>query len=102
MQWPESRCFSMQSASNEEYLKITYAIKGKFTHRISEELRPGKKIWLKMAYGNLFQTTAFKDHCVFIAGGTGITAFCRFGINFRKPSLTKFSYRGVIPQIFCV
>lgn len=74
-QWPESRCFSMQSSPEEELLKITYAVKGKFTERMHRELHPGKEVWLKLPYGDLFQRDQSKENCVFIAGGTGITPF---------------------------
>jgi NAD(P)H-flavin reductase len=74
-QWPESRCFSMQSAPVNEIIKITYAVKGKFTIRMSRELMTGKEIWLKLPYGNIFESAHNKDKSVFIAGGTGITPF---------------------------
>ena len=31
-QWPESRCFSMQSNPDQKTIKITYAVKGRFTN----------------------------------------------------------------------
>jgi NAD(P)H-flavin reductase len=74
-QWPESRCFSMQSSPNEETLKITFAVKGNFTKRMSQELHGGKVLWLKMPYGDIFQRNHDKNNCVFIAGGTGVTPF---------------------------
>lgn len=74
-QWPDSRCFSMQSNPDEELLKITYAVKGKFTNRMKNELHEGKEIWLKLPYGDIFQRGHNKNNCVFIAGGTGITPF---------------------------
>ena len=74
-QWPESRCFSMQSNPDEEMLKITFAVKGNYTKRMSRELREGKEIWLKLPYGDLFTQPHNKVNTVFIAGGTGITPF---------------------------
>src|SRR5664280_2120522 len=53
-QWPESRCFSMQSNPNEESIKITYAVKGKFTSVMEQQLRIGSEVWLKLPYGDLF------------------------------------------------
>jgi len=73
--WPESRCFSMQSAPNEPLLKITFATKGNFTKRMSTELTKGKIIDLKLPYGELFQYEHSKNNVVFIAGGTGITPY---------------------------
>src|SRR3989339_1953531 len=72
-QWPESRCFSMQSSPNEKTLKITFAVKGNYTKRIAHELQEGKKVWLKLPYGDLFSQDHSLINCVFIAGGTGIT-----------------------------
>jgi len=73
--WPESRCFSMQSSPHDEFLKITYAVKGEYTKRMSEELFVGKEVWLKLPYGDLFQRSHNVNNSVFIAGGTGITPF---------------------------
>lgn len=74
-QWPESRCFSMQSNSEEKEIKITYSAIGKFTKRMANELREGKEVWLKLPYGDIFQRGHDKKNCVFIAGGTGVTPF---------------------------
>jgi ferredoxin-NADP reductase len=74
-QWPESRCFSMQSAPGEPTLKITYAVKGDFTKEMEEKLKVGSEVWLKLPYGDLFQQDHDKTKTVFIAGGTGITPF---------------------------
>ncbi len=74
-QWPESRCFSMQSSPQEELLRITYSVKGRFTQRMTNELTLGKKVWLKMPYGSLFEVEHDKTKTIFIAGGTGITPF---------------------------
>ncbi len=80
-QWPESRCFSMQSSPNEETLKITYAVKGNFTKRMSQELHEGNEVWLKFPYGDLFTQSHSKVNTVFIAGGTGITPFLSLFTN---------------------
>ena len=74
-QWPESRCFSMQSNPNEEHIKITYAVKGVFTKQMEQTLNKGSEVWLKLPYGDLFQQPHSKENVVFIAGGTGITPF---------------------------
>lgn len=74
-QWPESRCFSMQSNPNKESIKITYAVKGKFTSVMEQQLRIGLELWLKLPYGDLFTKNQNKINTVFIAGGTGITPF---------------------------
>ena len=74
-QWPESRCFSMQSAPGKELIRITYAVKGIFTSRMQQELKPGKQVTMKLPYGDLFMKPHKKMNNVFIAGGTGITPF---------------------------
>jgi ferredoxin-NADP reductase len=74
-QWPESRCFSMQSNPKEETIRITYSVKGAFTKQMEKELKVGSEVWLKLPYGDLFTQTHNKTNTVFIAGGTGITPF---------------------------
>ncbi|HEY5535098.1 MAG TPA: FAD-dependent oxidoreductase [Ignavibacteria bacterium] len=74
-QWPESRCFSMQSNPNEPRISITFSDKGKFTKRMANELDKGKEVWLKLPYGELFTQPHNKANTVFIAGGTGITPY---------------------------
>lgn len=74
-QWPDSRCFSMQSNPGYDTIKITYAVKGKFTSFMEEQLAIGSEIWLKLPYGDLFTQPHNKSNSVFIAGGTGITPF---------------------------
>lgn len=73
--WPESRCFSMQSAPCGETIAITYAAKGSFTQRMASELKPGKTVTLKLPYGELFTDDFNREKVVFIAGGTGITPY---------------------------
>lgn len=74
-QWPESRCFSMQSNPDDEDIRITYAVKGRFTIMMEKQLRVGSEVWLKLPYGDLFTRDHNKKNTVFIAGGTGITPF---------------------------
>jgi ferredoxin-NADP reductase len=74
-QWPESRCFSMQSNPDEPDLKITYAVKGRFTRMMEMQLKVGSEVWLKLPCGDLFTRDHNRKNTVFIAGGTGITPF---------------------------
>jgi NAD(P)H-flavin reductase len=74
-QWPESRCYSMQSNPASDTIKITYAVKGKFTKQMEELLHVNSEVWLKLPYGDLFTQKHNKINTVFIAGGTGITPF---------------------------
>ncbi|NOU48457.1 MAG: FAD-dependent oxidoreductase [Bacteroidales bacterium] len=74
-QWPDSRCFSMQSSPSEYMIKITYAVKGVFTYRMQQQLKIGSEVTLKLPYGDLFTQPHNKVNTVFIAGGTGITPF---------------------------
>jgi len=93
IQWPESRCFSMQSNPNEDTIRITYAVKGSFTKQMKERLKVGSTVWLKLPYGDLFEQNHSKTNTVFIAGGTGIT-----------PYLSLFTYESfkdyINPQIY--
>lgn len=74
-QWPESRCFSMQSNPIEANIKITYSVKGRFTMFMVNTIQIGSEVWLKLPYGDLFSQDHNKINTVFIAGGTGITPF---------------------------
>ena len=74
-QWPDSRCFSMQSNPTEENIRITYTVKGAFTKNMEQTLNPGSEVWIKLPYGDLFDQNHEKENTVFIAGGTGITPF---------------------------
>jgi len=74
-QWPDSRCFSMQSSPEEPTIKISYAAKGEFTTKMEKQLQVGSEITLKLPYGDLFTQPHNKQNTVFIAGGTGITPF---------------------------
>jgi ferredoxin-NADP reductase len=74
-QWPESRCFSIQSNPEEDCLQLTFSIKGIYTKRMAQELHVGKAIWIKMPYGELFENDSSKEQCVFLAGGTGVTPY---------------------------
>jgi ferredoxin-NADP reductase len=74
-QWPESRCFSMQSTPDQKNIKITYAVKGQFTRQMEKQLKVGSEVWIKLPFGDLFAQPHNKSGTVFIAGGTGITPF---------------------------
>ena len=86
-QWPESRCFSMQSNPSEPNLRITYSLKGSFTRLMTHSLRIGSEVWLKLPYGDLFSQDHTKENTVFIAGGTGITPFLSL---FTDPSFAEY------------
>lgn len=73
--WPESRCFSMQTPPDSDKLKITFAIKGEFTKKMADTLQTGSRVTLKLPYGDLFTQLHDKAKSVFVAGGTGITPF---------------------------
>ena len=74
-QWPDSRCFSMQSNPDEQTIRITYAVTGAFTKQMEQQLKVGTEVWLKLSYGDLFTQAHNKTNTIFIAGGTGITPF---------------------------
>ena len=103
-QWPESRCFSMQSAPKEELITITYAAKGQFTQRMEQELKVGSEVTLKLPYGDLFSQEHNKINTVFIAGGTGITPYLSLFTDasfaaYQKPILYA-GFRDVTMNIY--
>lgn len=90
--WPDSRCFSVQTSPQNGTLKITYAVKGVFTKKMEELLQVGKKIWIKLPYGDLFTQEHGTENTVFIAGGTGVTPYLSLFTdssfkNYRNPVL---------------
>jgi ferredoxin-NADP reductase len=75
--WPESRVFSIASPPEErDRLAITYAVKGAFTTRMEHELMAGRRVWIKLPYGEFFIDPS--HDAVLFAGGTGMTAFTAF------------------------
>lgn len=73
--WPESRVFSIASATSERAseLSVTLAVKGAYTQRIYNTLQEGSECWLKLPYGEFL----FPDDrpLALIAGGVGITPY---------------------------
>lgn len=81
--WPESRVFSIASSpAQRNLLRICYSVKGIYTTRMEQILRPGVEVWVKMPYGD-FVIDEERD-VVLIAGGTGISAFISF-LEDRRP-----------------
>jgi ferredoxin-NADP reductase len=98
--WPDSRTFSIASAPAErQRLRITYAVKGKFTTRMEAELHAGSQVWVKMPYGE-FTIHPGREVCL-LAGGTGITAFTAFlaGLPPNHPHLVHLFYGARHPGL---
>jgi ferredoxin-NADP reductase len=75
--WPESRVFSIASPPTQrEQLRITYSVQGRYTARMEKELAEGRRVWVKLPYGEFIVEDA--SDVVLFAGGTGITAFTAF------------------------
>lgn len=75
--WPESRVFSIASSPRERgCLRLLYSVKGVFTTRMANELVVGRRVWLKLPYGD-FVVDGTRG-AVLIAGGTGLSAFLGF------------------------
>lgn len=75
--WPESRVFSIASSpSDQQGVRITYAVKGEFTARMEKELIAGKEVWVKFPYGEFIINNT--SDVVLFAGGTGMTAFSAY------------------------
>lgn len=75
--WPESRVFSIASKPREGFLELVYSVKGVYTQRMAKELKLGRKVWIKLPYGDFIVENhmAVGQHAVFVAGGTGISPF---------------------------
>jgi ferredoxin-NADP reductase len=98
--WPDSRTFSIASASaKRQLLRITYAVKGQFTTRMEAELHEGSQVWVKMPYGD-FTILAEHDVCL-LAGGTGVTAFTAFlaGLSANCPQRIHLFYGARRPDL---
>jgi Flavodoxin reductases (ferredoxin-NADPH reductases) family 1 len=90
--WPESRVFSIASAPFDSEIVIAYAVKGKFTLRMKEELEVGKDVWIKLPYGHFVVSSTPDEEVVLVAGGTGITPFIPFLLKeINNPSGEKIS-----------
>lgn len=90
--WPESRVFSIASAPFDSEIVIAYAVKGKFTLRMKEEIEVGKDVWIKLPYGHFVVLSAPDEEVVLVAGGTGITPFIPFLLKeINNPSEEKIS-----------
>jgi ferredoxin-NADP reductase len=74
--WPDSRAFSIASASDEPVLRITYSVVGRFTRRLEAEAAVGATVWLKLPYGDFVVQDS--GAAVLVAGGTGITAYTAY------------------------
>lgn len=75
--WPESRVFSIASPpAQRDRVRITYAVHGKFTGRMETDLVEGRRVWIKMPYGDF--VIANRGDVALFAGGTGVTAFTAF------------------------
>jgi ferredoxin-NADP reductase len=107
--WPESRVFSIASSPAERgRVRITYAVHGRFTARMENELVEGRQVWIKMPYGD-FLIDDGADVMLF-AGGTGITAFTAFlealppaathsvGLAYGARSADLLIYRDVVER----
>ena len=75
--WPESRVFSIASPSGADLITIVYSVKGAYTHKMEDRLKPGTGVWLKLPYGDFVIKTSIREgqDVVLVAGGTGISPF---------------------------
>ncbi|HEX4568193.1 MAG TPA: FAD-dependent oxidoreductase, partial [Vicinamibacterales bacterium] len=75
--WPESRVFSIASSPAErDEIRVTYAVHGRFTERMEREAIEGRRVWIKLPYGEFIIDS--RNDIVLLAGGTGVTAFTAF------------------------
>lgn len=98
--WPESRVFSIASAPQEQdRLRLSYSVVGRFTTRMEHELCVGRWVWVKLPYGE-FTVQGERDVALF-AGGTGITAFTAFiaGLSVDFPHRVDLFYGARRPEL---
>jgi ferredoxin-NADP reductase len=89
--WPESRVFSIASAPGSEILEIIYSVKGRYTSRMGREIIPGKRVWLKLPYGefSIESAAAPGQDIVLVAGGTGISPFISYLQGIAKETCSR-------------
>jgi ferredoxin-NADP reductase len=98
--WPESRVFSIASSPEQrETVRITYSVRGRYTARMEHELAVGRRVWIKLPYGDF--TVAGTRDVVLCAGGTGITAFTAFleGLGAGYPFAVYVLYGARSPSL---
>jgi NAD(P)H-flavin reductase len=75
--WPESRVFSIASSPRDRSrIRICYSVKGRYTTKMEQVLRPGSSVWIKLPYGEFIIDDT--NGALLVAGGTGISAFTAF------------------------
>ena len=98
--WPESRVFSIASAPiDRDHVRITYAVHGPFTTRMTDRVVEGGSVWIKLPYGD-FVIDNQADVALF-AGGTGVTAFTAFieGLPEDTPHAVVLAYGARSPEL---
>ena len=98
--WPESRVFSIASSpSQRNRIRICYSVKGRYTTKMEQALRPGAQIWIKLPYGDF--VIGEDAEVVLLAGGTGVSAFTAFleGLNPRHPKPVWLVYGARDPSL---
>ncbi|HPL96912.1 MAG TPA: FAD-dependent oxidoreductase [Smithellaceae bacterium] len=103
--WPESRVFSIASATSERAreLSVTISVKGTYTQRIFNTLQEGSECWLKLPYGEFL----FPDDrpLALVAGGVGITPYLsllkhRLEIRSSQPIRLSYGVRSAEYYLF--
>lgn len=94
--WPESRVFSIASRPRQDDVIIVYSVKGSYTQRMSRELVVGRKVWLKLPYGDfvISQSLLEAGPVILIAGGTGVAPFLPFLVGFPSSAGTVHLFYG--------
>jgi ferredoxin-NADP reductase len=99
--WPESRVFSIASSPRDRrHIRICYSVKGRYTTRMEQKLKPGSEVWIKMPYGD-FVIDDTHDAVLF-AGGTGISAFTAFleALTPERAQSVTLVYGARMPGLF--
>ena len=99
--WPESRVFSIASSPRDRHrIRICYAVKGRYTTRMEQQLKVGGTVWIKLPYGDFIVDES--QDTVLIAGGTGISAFTAFleALTPSHPHKVTLIYGARSPSLF--
>jgi ferredoxin-NADP reductase len=98
--WPESRVFSIASSPLEKQrIRFCYSVKGRYTTKMEQVLKPGGEVWIKLPYGEFFIDDS--TDAVLLAGGTGISAFTAFIATLRPESKSQvwLAYGSRSPEL---
>lgn len=73
--WSEPHPFTLSSAPEDGFLRVTIKRAGDFTSTVQDKLREGDEVLLSGTFGRFCKGAPERERLVLIAGGVGITPF---------------------------